>query len=111
MAYNKHEEPLNTHQWGGTGIILTNELTPRSTNDTEVDTLGRWTSILLNGKGTMKTLVVSVYGPHQHRGELLAILQHRTYYLNKNQLDHPHYRFWEELEPDIKNGKIMESNS
>ena len=40
VGYNKHKKPKHTHQWGGMAIILTKELTPRSTNNTTIDYLG-----------------------------------------------------------------------
>lgn len=40
VAYNVHEKPQYSHQWGGTGMILLNNLTPQSTKDTQVDSLG-----------------------------------------------------------------------
>ena len=41
-GHNKHEKPSDAHQWGGTGITLTDNLTVRSTGDANVNKLGRW---------------------------------------------------------------------
>ena len=97
VGYNRFENPQHTHQWGGTAIVLTNKLTPRSTNDTTLDKLGRWTSVVLKGKGHIKTRIVSIYAPHKKGGPLSAVSQHRTYYLSQQQTDHSHKIFWNEL--------------
>ena len=105
VGYNKHEAPHNSHQWGGTGIILTNKLTSRSNEDTETDSLGRWTSVVLNGKGAIKTRLISIYGPHKNGGARSAIAQYRTYYLSKKQYEHPYDLFWREITSNIKKWK------
>ena len=50
LGYNCYKKPKHTHQWGGTAIVLTNKLTPQSTNNTTTDHLGRWTSVVIQGK-------------------------------------------------------------
>ena len=75
----------------------TNKLTPQSTNDTKINILGRWTSVLLQGKGQIRTRIVSIYALHKKGGPLSAIVQHQLYYLAQQNCDDPYNLFWREL--------------
>ena len=66
MAYNQHERRQKyKHQPGGTAIVTKGEMALR-TGKWENDSrrLGRWSSILIHGKQSITTRIVSVYVPN-----------------------------------------------
>lgn len=69
------------------------------------DTLGLWTMVLLNGKGTTKTRLISMCSPHKKGGPLSTISQDRLHYLTKGKMRHPHDVFWKDLTMQFKQWK------
>ena len=99
MNLNNHNTHING---GGTAIILINKFTPRSANDTVTDPLGRWMSVMIQGKGEAKTRIVSVYAPHTKGGQLSATSQHWSHHSHQKNETDPCKLFWIELTVQIK---------
>ena len=77
------------------------------------DPLGRWMSVLIQGKGNMKTRIVSIYAPHQKGGPLSAIslyhnIDHTTYLVRMQQI---HMNYFGPNSPNKSiNGRKQENN-
>ena len=64
LANNTTEFTDTSEQYGGVGIVTTTEATHRVVgNSRDPRHLGRWVSVLLNGRATHKVRIVSVYNP------------------------------------------------
>ena len=68
LAHNTNEPTCTAQQYGGVGIITTMEATHRVLGHSrDPRNLGRWTSVLLNGKESRKVRIVSVYSPNNKK--------------------------------------------
>lgn len=85
QSYNKHYDSGKEQQIGGVSIIATNTIAHRSTSVNHDPTgLGRWTSMLIQGKRGFSTRIVCVYRPCKSSGPDTAYIQ-QVLYFNKIQ--------------------------
>jgi exonuclease III len=98
QAYNKHFDSGKASQVGGVSIILNNSLAHRSTIPQHDPTgLGRWTSILINGKQNFATRIICAYRPCKSSGPETAYMQHALHFHRINKKSDPRKLFMDDL--------------
>ena len=115
MAYNQHERRQKyKHQPGGTAIVTKGEMALR-TGKWENDSrrLGRWSSILIHGKQSITTRIVSVYVPNmtsKHGHKKVVCQQQRALLslgIKENVFTVFWTDFWETVDKWIANGEQL----
>lgn len=98
QAYNRHFDSGKESQIGGVSITVTNSLAHRSTNiESDPTGLGRWTSILIQGKKGFNTRIVCAYRPCKSYGPETAYIQHSLYYSIIGRRGDPRKLFMDDL--------------
>ena len=96
-AHNKHDS-YSKGQYGGTAVAAFGHVTG-TIDDTAVDPtgLGRWASLKLQGKGGVKTRIISAYNPCKpggHKFKPNAVYnQHKRYFLKHGIVTCPREKF------------------
>jgi hypothetical protein len=82
LAHNTTEPPSDKRQWGGCMGMAFNGLLPRTiATDSDPENLGRWASILTEGKGTHSTRYVAGYMPCKStKGTKTVYVQHQEHF-------------------------------
>jgi exonuclease III len=112
QAYNEHFDSGKESQVGGVSITVANSLAHR-TKSVEQDPsgLGRWTSILIQGKQGFSTRIVCVYRPCKSFGAQTAYIQHTLHYARIGKTGDPRDILMDELAEEIikwtNNGEQM----
>jgi exonuclease III len=101
-ATNHHFDSGQKRLYGGTGLIVANELASRIIKTEKDPTgLGRWVSTLLQGKQGFRTRIISAYRPCWSSSEGSVNMQHHLYFADAN-VD-PRKQFIEDLQEAIVN--------
>jgi len=105
QANNIHDihEPF---QWGGTSIISVDEAASRVKETTKDETcLGRWTTMLFEGKHDHRVRVISAYNPckTRHLKKMHTVYnQHRRHFISQGNNNCPRLQFRLDLIKYIK---------
>ena len=98
MAYNQHERKRRyKHQPGGTAIVATGAMALRTGKfDNDKRRLGRWSSLVIQGKNSIKTRIVSVYVPNMtsKHGHKKVVCQQQRALLAMEITDNVFTIFW-----------------
>ena len=111
QANNIHDDS-DKFQWGGTALISVNEAAFRITEVTkDASGLGRWCSMVFEGKNAHKVRVFSSYNPckSNHNQKLQTVYaQHKTYFLENGNQNCPLLQFRLDLQQELE--KFQERN-
>lgn len=99
-AYNRHFDSQKKRQYGGVGLIATNDMANRiQSSSSDTTGLGRWTSILIQGKAGCKTRVISAYRPCNGNSEASVQIQQNIHFADPSV--QPRIQFFEDLATQI----------
>jgi len=103
QTYNRHFNTGRPDQVGGTSVTIVNTLSHRAKQVADDPSgLGRWTSIMIEGKHGMKTRIVSAYRPCKSRSGLeTAYTQHLIYWDSMDRYEDPRNIFMQDLKQAI----------
>jgi hypothetical protein len=98
QSYNKHYDSGKEQQRGGVSIIASNTIAHRSTTiNHDLSGLGRWTSMLIQGKKGFSTRIICVYRPCKSSGPDTAYMQHALYFNKLQRKGDPRQLFMDDL--------------
>ena len=101
FAHNKHERGENGIQFGGTGVIVTDDLRfSIKESGKDPSGLGRWCWTKFQRKEYV-TRLVSVYRPCDSNGELSVASQHRRFFYSKETARDPRQAILEDLGEEL----------
>ena len=102
LGYNKHEEYNSTHQYGGMGIIFTNDLAHKTSEmGTDETGLGRWLWGMIKGKANRQVKIYSIYNPCKSSGVETVNEQHKRYYRKQNKDMDPRKQLLKDLKEEL----------
>jgi Exonuclease III len=108
QAYNHNFDSGKESQVGGVSIIINNSMAHRSTTiDNDPTGLGRWTSILIQGKNGFSTRLVCAYRPCKSTGPDTAYMQHALYFNHIHRKGDPRKLFMDDLALAIEHWKSL----
>ena len=92
FSYNIHDKSGEQVQWGGTGLLIFDQLKPRVFKDlgTDSDHLGRWTWARIQGREGTFLRIISAYRPvvnNQNEGS--SYQQQKRYFRSKQKFEDP----------------------
>ena len=110
FSWNKNDpwDQQEARQWGGTGIIAMPQVTPHILEKGSDKTkLGRWTTLLLQGKQGHRVRLVTGYRPHKlqsglNSGEQTVAAQHQRFFRSQGRELEPQEAFIQDLDEAIE---------
>ena len=101
FAHNTHEKGENGIQYGGTGVIVTDDLRfSIKERGRDNSGLGRWCWIKFQRKEWV-TRLVSVYRPCDGKGDGSVASQHRRYFYSRDLVRNPRQAILEDLGEEL----------
>jgi hypothetical protein len=110
FSWNKNDpwDQQEARQWGGTGIIAMPQVTPHIIEKSNDKTkLGRWTTLLLQGKQGHRVRLITGYRPHKlqsglNSGEQTVAAQHQRFFRSQGRELEPQEAFIQDLDKEIE---------